>query len=224
MCKFVYRESDIPDFSFGLGLWGWVDRDGECMHFIDYPLLNNNLNLNMRAGKGFMFAADVLGFFGMLFLCCTALFPLDARCIRGLGIFMWLCTLFQGLTFLIFRAPLCDVLFVEGLGPDQVSEKSVNCVLDIGAKLSISATVCYFVAALSTCAVPSPIDDTSREAQPKSEGKSEPKEDKSAPKEDEESKSAQPKEGTMSELKDVEAQKPEQAKDFENEAPKDEKD
>mmetsp|Transcript_39979 Transcript_39979/g.73814 ORF Transcript_39979/g.73814 Transcript_39979/m.73814 type:complete len:222 (-) Transcript_39979:339-1004(-) len=192
MCTFVFRNSDNPENQFGLGLWGF-EEDGVCRRYADIPLLENSLDTKMNAAKAFMFTTDVIGFFGMIFLCFCACFPLGGNAVKGLGVLMWLCTLFQGLTFLVYRAPVCGVINTDSQGR---SETSASCSLDIGAKLAISATVCYFVAGVATCVVPSPPDEDSGEAK-----------SREAP----------------SDTKDVEAQ-PEQAKDVDAEPKEDDED
>jgi hypothetical protein len=83
--------------------------------------------------------------------CC----PLDAAKMKGLSIYYFLATLFQGLSFLIYPSVACQAGFFRPFyNPDTAladSIASVSCSLGLGAKLSIAATVMYFIC---MCTVP----------------------------------------------------------------------
>jgi hypothetical protein len=90
----------------------------------------------------------------MLSVCC----PLSQKRFNGLVVFFSLATLFQGLTFLIMKSNVCEKEFFSPYFEDARNITDfdqvvvdVSCSLDTGSKLSVSATVLYF---LCCCLVP----------------------------------------------------------------------
>jgi hypothetical protein len=91
-----------------------------------------------------------MAFFTLIMASCC---PLDAKKMAGLSCYYWIATLFQGLSLLIFTSNACQAGFFEPfINPNSnLSDNidSVTCSLGLGAKLSISATVLYFIGMLT---------------------------------------------------------------------------
>jgi hypothetical protein len=104
----------------------------------------------------------------MLTLCC----PISQKRFNGLGVFFSLAALFQGLTFLIMKSNVCEKEFfspyfddVRNITDFNQVVVDVSCSLDTGSKLSINATVFYFLCCclIPASLVPGPLWDEAQE-------------------------------------------------------------
>jgi hypothetical protein len=93
-----------------------------------------------------------LAFFTLIFASCC---PLNAQRMAGMSCYYFIATFFQGLSFLIFASNACAEGFFEpwyrGNADLANSIESVSCSLGKGGKLTVAATVFYF---LCMCSVP----------------------------------------------------------------------
>jgi hypothetical protein len=115
-----------------------------------------------NSAKALAITASVLGGFAWFTLMFTSCCPISQRRLKALSFYFFLATLFQGLTFLIMKSNVCSkgffsaYLMTNGTLPANFDDVivDVSCSLDTGSKLSLSATVFYF---LCNCLIPAAI-------------------------------------------------------------------
>ena len=138
---------------------GWVEPDFDS---------------KFRAVQVFALIANFFGLFAWFTLALSSCCPLRQDRIKGLSVYFFFATFFQGMTLLILKSDVCKAGFFRDylLGSDQAMENldkvigDVSCSLDRGSKLAISATVFYFLAMgqTPTAVAPMPIGYTSAAA------------------------------------------------------------
>jgi hypothetical protein len=121
-----------------------------------------------NSAKALAITASVLGAFAWFTLMFTTCCPISQRRLKALSFYFFLATLFQGLTFLIMKSNVCSKGFFAAYFPTPNSTfvtnitsakfdevvVDVSCSLDTGSKLSLSATIFYF---LCNCLIPAAI-------------------------------------------------------------------
>lgn len=164
-CRFFTR-SDAPVFQ--LGLWSLENIFEECRLYPDGTSFSTKFN----SARAFSICTTVIGFFVMLVLWFAACLPFPPMMFKCMSICLIINTLFQGLTFLVWRTDFCTA---EG----------VSCELARDSKCSIAAACLWFVSALLCCCAGKSQDDSDEE--PVREEKSEPQaKEEAAEKTDEE--------------------------------------
>ena len=140
LCNFAKLDDDNP-FTFpkaenagvhSVGFWCF-EQEGTGNR---YSLQNISLSDDLDRARAFGLTANILGFIAWLLYLFMTCVPFPPMVFAGMGFWCELVCLFEGLKFWIFKAPVCD----EG------------CSLDTGAKCSISAAVCWFLAGCMACA------------------------------------------------------------------------
>lgn len=162
-CNFLDRrlefaDEGLPYESHKVGFWRW-ELDGTCVEYNGcYKSIcwSSSFDTMYYAARSFTYIPIVVGGIGMF----TFYFATGACCKVSMAFikctappFFLLSCIFQGLTLLLLRSSTCDLGFFN-FTPNPVGEEfevqSVECSIGKGAKMSISATVCWFVATLAS--------------------------------------------------------------------------
>ena len=122
------------------------------------PSFDTKFNSARACGiTGTFFGA--MAWFSLMFSSCC---PMSQQRLKGLSIYFFIATLFQGLSLLMFKSSACEPGFFSVYFPDaDVSSvvADVSCSLGTGANMAVAATVLYFVCMclIPGAVAPSPI-------------------------------------------------------------------
>lgn len=160
-CKFVdYKLTEGQTVNFGMWRYEsfYVAADSEYIYKIDTCRSysdNVDMDSKWKAAQAFSVIAPI---WGIIVAFATCALPRQGLLAGGL---LMLATLWQGLVFLFFKSDACkkaseNPLFA-GLDPlptaQQMASSQAECSMGSGARVAISATVFFFVAALMAVGV-----------------------------------------------------------------------
>mmetsp|Transcript_40732 Transcript_40732/g.84763 ORF Transcript_40732/g.84763 Transcript_40732/m.84763 type:complete len:218 (+) Transcript_40732:340-993(+) len=157
----------------GITVYTWDN----CVEWID----DSGRDTTWQFVRAATVITPIFGVVFTCFICCTpCLDEVVAKMWKGMAMcFLIVVTLFQGLTFLIFRSNACDANRVVGnVGNDlrNLTNSSFvfyddECEWDEGSSSNVVAVVCYFLTGLIMLAmgVPKSSDDGEDEAPPAKE-------------------------------------------------------
>jgi hypothetical protein len=135
-CRFLYKVNGSGSmFSGNIGLWGY-EANGVCYA---YPS-NMPTDTKFNAARVFSTWTTVVGIVVLVLTWFSVCSGLSRAIWSGMGFFLFVNSLFEGLTLLMKQSDICDGL----------------CTLSTGAKCCISAIVFWFLAAISVATVPPP--------------------------------------------------------------------
>jgi hypothetical protein len=127
--------------------------DPRINSFAGVGYVTPDFDTRFNAAKGFTVVANVFGGVAFLTLWLASCCVMSQERIKGLSCHFFIATLFQGLTFLIYRSVVCHRGFFKEYFQNMETDDDgiptdildVNCSLGPGGKLSIVATVFYFL-------------------------------------------------------------------------------
>lgn len=178
----------------GIGFYAWYGTTtqniyGEtaevCLSYTQYipgvGYVTPAFDTKFNSAKALGITANVFGFMAWFTLMLSSCCPLTQQRLKGLSCYFFLATLFQGLTFLLWKSSACSVGFFSAYFPresenfqEDVSNvvTGVTCGLAIGSKLAVSATVCYFMCMclIPGAVAPGPVGYPADEAEAAAEG------------------------------------------------------
>lgn len=136
-CRFLYIAPEDAPFGFGgsLGLFGF-ESNGAC---VAYPT-NMPMDTKLNAARIFSTWTSVVGIVILVLTWFSACASLGKVIWATMGFFLFVNSLFEGLTLLMKQSDIC----------------AGACTLNTGAKCCISAIVFWFLAAMSVATVPAP--------------------------------------------------------------------
>mmetsp|Transcript_9984 Transcript_9984/g.14656 ORF Transcript_9984/g.14656 Transcript_9984/m.14656 type:complete len:253 (-) Transcript_9984:42-800(-) len=154
-CRFVDREVtvlggdvDVTErtrAAVSIGIWAFKDPGtGLCFY---YPS-NTEFDSFFRTSRAMVPLASVVGGLVMVTFWFSSCMGMEKPVWRFCGFILVLVSLFEGLTFLIFRSNFCN----EVLDGDL----TFDCNLSTGGNMAIASIVFYFAAAVSVCNTPAP--------------------------------------------------------------------
>lgn len=156
----------------GVGFYYWyasfpVDQHVCMSYSMPVPgrgLVTPDFDSAYEAARVFAVMASFFGFFGVVSILFASCCPVSQDRVKGLSIYFFMATLFQGLTFLFHNSNICEQGFINQYLPewDTSNIENVTCTLGEGGKQSVAATLLYFAAALlaPVSVAPSPIGYT----------------------------------------------------------------
>jgi hypothetical protein len=128
------NEIAMEEVVVSLGLWCMEAADGTT-----YSLQDTSLGSKYDAARGLGLTTTIMGWLILIFYCIAGCVRFPPNVFRIIGFFAFLCCLFQGLVFLVFKSELCE-FSVSG------------CDLDTGGKCGIAATVFWLLTSITSCA------------------------------------------------------------------------
>jgi len=146
----------------GIGFYGFEAtipvNHRVCMDYTQYipntGYVTPDFDTKFNSAKAFTVVANVFGGVAFLTLWLASCCAMSQERIKGLSCHFFIATFFQGLTFLIYRSVVCHTGFFSDYfqsmptDPDTgapVGIEDVKCSLGKGGRLSITATVFYFL-------------------------------------------------------------------------------
>lgn len=131
-CRFFSTNESSSEY----GLWSREQPrfEEQCVLYFD----PGSFGATFKAARAFAIVAASVGFCAMVLLLFAFCLPFLRTCFKGLSLSLLLNTLFQGLTFLVWRADIC-------------TKDGTICSLSKAGRCSIAATCLYFVSALLCC-------------------------------------------------------------------------
>eukprot|EP00978_Attheya_sp_CCMP212_P000406 scaffold805_cov45-Attheya_sp.AAC.2 len=146
----------------GIGFYGFeatVPIDHRvCLDYTQYiggvGYVTPDFDTKFNSAKAFTIVANIFGGIAFMTLWLASCCQLSGQRIKGLSCHFFIATLFQGLTFLIYRSVICQPGFFDEYFQNMPTDPDtgvtagilgVNCSLGKGGRLSIVATVFYFL-------------------------------------------------------------------------------